>query len=295
MTYKVADLNKSGAKPMALWLIDAALNRGDLSYEDAKTRIQKKLNFTKIFPTHMGGPAGQLMYDIQKVQEDAPLLNVLLVRSDDRMPGEGAGSFMAARFGKPELEEKGVRKKNPKLWREYFERAASEVYAYSGWGELFEKVYGSAYETDSGPLSPFDLNAGTEKDGRGPGGGGEGENHKFLRLWVQNNPVEITSAGPLRAETEVVLKSADRVDVVYYLKNATIAIEVKSKDSNELDLERGIYQCVKYKAVMRAMDPRTVSKVSALLVTEQPLPNHLMKLAKRLEVPHKQVSPKKDS
>lgn len=295
MTYSKVDLNQKAAKPMAIWLIDAALNGGDLSYEDAKTRVQKKLNFTKIFSTHMGGPAGQLMHDIQRIQKDAPLLNVLLVRSGDRMPGEGAGSFMAARFGKPELDEKGVRTNHPKLWRKYFDKAASEVYAYSGWEDLFQKVYGSPYKPDSGPLAPFDLSAGTEKDGQKPGGGGEGENHKFLRLWVKNNPDEIISESHVRAETEVVLKSADRVDVVYFMKNATLAIEVKSKDSNELDLERGIYQCIKYRAVMQAMDPRTASNVSALLVTEQPLPGYLSELAKRLEVPHKLVSPKKDT
>jgi len=295
MTYSIVDLNQKAAKPMALWLIDAALNGGDLSYEDAKTRVQTILNFTKIFSTHMGGPAGKLMHDIQKVQKDAPLLNVLLVRSGDRMPGEGAGSFMAARFGKPELGEKGVRKTHPRLWRKYFDKAASEVYAYSGWEDLFQKVYESPYKPDSGPLAPFDLSAGTEKDGQKLGGGGEGANHKFLRLWVKNNPDEIISESHVRAETEVVLKSADRVDVVYFMKNATLAIEVKSKDSNELDLERGIYQCIKYRAVMQAMDPRMASNVSALLVTEQPLPGHLKELARRLEVPHKLVSPKKDT
>jgi hypothetical protein len=295
MTYSQQELIEVGAQPLAQWLIEVALKRDCLSYGAAKVRLESEHGFSKIFPTHMGGPAGRLMHDIQIIEPDAPLLNVLLVRSLDEMPGEGAGWFMASRFGKSELGEKGVRKNRPKLWRKYFEKAASEVYAYSGWEDLFEKVYGSPYKPDSGPLAPFDLSAGTEKDGQKPGGGGEGANHKFLRLWVKNNPGEIISDSHVRAETEVVLKSADRVDVVYYLKDATLAIEVKSKDSNELDLERGIYQCIKYRAVMQAMDPRTASNVSALLVTEQPLPGHLKELAKRLAVPHKLVSPKKDT
>ena len=269
--------------------------RSSLTYGAAKHRLQAEHGFSEIFSTHMGAPAGRLMHDIQAVEADAPLLNVLLVRQGDDMPGEGAGSFMAARFGKAELGEKGIRQRRPKLWRKYFEKAASEVYAYSGWPDLFRKAYGTTYQPDTGPLSPFDPAAGTEKDGQKPGGGGEGANHKFLRLWVKNNPNQITSESHLRAETEVVLKSADRVDVVYFLKDATLAIEVKSNDSNELDLERGIYQCIKYRAVMQAMDPRTASNVSALLVTEQPLPGHLKELAKRLEVPHKLVSPKKDT
>lgn len=295
MTYSKQDLEDKGARPLARWLIAAAMLRSSLTYGTAKYRLQAELGFSEIFSTHMGGPAGKLMHDIQKVEPDAPLLNVLLVRQGDGLPGDGAGAFMAMRFGKAELAEKGVRQKRPKLWRKYFERAASEVYAYPKWDDLFQKAYGSPYHPDAGPLSPFDPNAGTEKDGQKPGGGSEGDNHRFLRLWVRNNPDQVISGSDVRAETEVVLKSADRVDVVYFLKDATLAIEVKSKDSNELDLERGIYQCIKYRAVMQAMDPRSAANLSALLVTEQPLPGHLKELAKRLEVPHKLVSPKKDT
>ena len=201
---------------------------------------------------------------------------------------------MARHFKVPKLARDGIRDDDPKLWRKYFDLAANEVYIFADWPNVYRNVYGLPYEPDTGSLSPFDPKAGTERDGQSPRGGGEGENHRFLRLWVKANPKKITSKSLVHAETEVVLKSADRVDVVYYLEDTTLAIEVKSQDSNEVDLERGIYQCVKYRAVMQAMDPRTADNVAVLLITEQPLPGHLKALAKILDIPHKMVSPKKE-
>ena len=134
---------------------------------------------------------------------------------------------------------------------------------------------------------------------RGPGGGGggggdgEGPNHEALRLWVQQHPQRVVSG--LRgvvAETEVALLSGDRVDVVYRTAREVITIEVKSRDSNCDDLQRGIYQCVKYRAVMAAQEEEGLGRpVRTLLVTETPLPVDLAQTAKRLDISLKVVSP----
>ncbi len=107
---------------------------------------------------------------------------------------------------------------------------------------------------------------------------------------MKDNPEEVEKrlAGA-RAETEVELLSGDRVDVVIYGERATVAVEVKSGDSNRADLERGVYQCVKYEAVLRAQEDRLL--VRAWLVTEPELPGDLRALAKRLGVKHKIVHP----
>ena len=48
--------------------------------------------------------------------------------------------------------------------------------------------------------------------------------------------------------------SGDRLDVYFECKKKRhYAIEVKPKSSPEGDILRGVYQCVKYKAVMDAM------------------------------------------
>ena len=69
------------------------------------------------------------------------------------------------------------------------------------------------------------------------GRGGEGENHKTLRLWVRDNPyLVVEKLDDVRAETEVEILSGDRVDVVYYTERKIVVIEVKSEDSIWHDL-----------------------------------------------------------
>ena len=84
-------------------------------------------------------------------------------------------------------------------------------------------------------------------------------------------------------ETEKELLSGDRVDVVYSTGNEMLAIEVKSRESNWHDLRRGIFQCIKYRAVLQAQE-RTVTSEDALLVSERGLPADLTRLAKTLGV-----------
>ena len=115
---------------------------------------------------------------------------------------------------------------------------------------------------------------GTEKDGiqyntRRYGRGGEGPAHKALREWVTANPAAIRKGfADARTETEVDLYSGDRVDSVYYCGDRTVVLEVKSRISDEIDLRRGVYQCVKYRAVKKAMDVRENAAVEAFLITE---------------------------
>ena len=75
---------------------------------------------------------------------------------------------------------------------------------------------------------------------------------------------------------------------MYYANDEVLAIEVKSRDSNWADLQRGIYQCVKYQAVLRAQE-RGERTIRTLLVTESDLRPDLENLARRLGIRHLQV------
>lgn len=129
---------------------------------------------------------------------------------------------------------------------------------------------------------------GHERDGLRYGRSGEGKNHKRLRKWVKKNPGRIVQGlCDVKAKTEEPLLSGDRVDVVYYAEGSIVVIEVKSRDSNWDDLRRGIYQCIKYKAVMRAQmraDDVDGRSVCALLVTENELSDDLRDLASTLNI-----------
>ena len=85
------------------------------------------------------------------------------------------------------------------------------------------------------------------------------------------------------------LASADRVDAVYYCDDRIVVLEAKSRDSNDADFRRGVFQCVKYRAVQTAMDVRQDGYVEAILVTETPITGEIRDLLRLHDIRHFQA------
>ena len=86
------------------------------------------------------------------------------------------------------------------------------------------------------------------------GSGGEGPEHKKLKEYIAVHPQALGIRNVAFSETEHVLPSGDRLDVFFILKDGThIAVEVKPATSPDQDITRGIFQCVKYEATMKAL------------------------------------------
>ena len=280
-TYKVDDLAERGHQPLMRWLLPVIRNGGTITYGEVKRRLEKLLGIPIIFSVHIGHVAGLLMHRIQEVQPDAPLINSLVVRGEG-LPGYGAGPFFAERYGRPRYAK--YNKLPIAERRSVFSRASDEIYAFDDWNEIYERVFGKK------PPRKQEYPEGTERDGRSPDGhggwGGEGKLHKNLKTWVKANPAIVDpSMVGCRAEDEVRLLSGDSVDVCYFAPGQITVIEVKSRKSNELDLQRGIYQCIKYREVMKAQHSQRKVRVDSLLVTEEELTRDLMREAKRHKVP----------
>ena len=196
-------------------------------------------------------------------------------------PDAGTGRRPIADYlGDESLKSRKFRSSHPDRWRLACDAAATDVYAFEDWNSLYRRAFGERL-----PLPPRPRRG--EKDGIRYRRKGEGPNHKALRLWVKDNPGAIRRAyAAFSAETEFVLDSADRVDVVYRGPNSTVAIEVKSCDSDLADLRRGVFQCIKYRAVMEAMDIRADPNIIALLVTQTSLPGDLQHLLRRHDIGH---------
>ena len=267
--------------PLTAWLISAA-KAGDLiTYGIAKNRLMQYCEFGKINIRLMGMVAGTAMDNILKEEQSAPLLNVLPVRKDSQLPGNGVAGYLAARYpGEKWLKKSRPSEKDPEGWKGIVDIAAREVYAYPDWDALYQRIYGSCLPKTTHVHA-------VEKDGLRYDRKGEGENHKALRLWVKENPQEINPRfRKVRAETEYSLLSRDRVDVVYFSKKEILAIDVKSIDSNPEDIRRGIYQCVKYRAVLDAMPigRGRHRPVESWLVTESDIDKALKAEASKLNV-----------
>lgn len=85
------------------------------------------------------------------------------------------------------------------------------------------------------------------------GFGGEGEHHLQLKEFIYNNPQYIGISDYVERDMEHILLSGDKIDVWFKLTDGSeIAIEIKSKISSDADILRGLYQCVKYKAILNA-------------------------------------------
>ena len=87
------------------------------------------------------------------------------------------------------------------------------------------------------------------------GSGGEGENHKKLKEYIYNHPEILDLKGIKVRKMEHILLSGDRLDIYFELNNnSKVAVEIKPSTSPDADVLRGIFQCVKYKAILDAED-----------------------------------------
>lgn len=279
--------------PTMRLLIDIASEKQTITYGAVKKIIEKKAGFSTIFTPEIGWLVGALMDKLWELEPELPILNALVVSRADGTPGQGAGPFLARRFNQKELKDSHSKRNHVQLWRQYSKTAAEEVYRFPRrkWNMLHDKIFGQDMKRRSTAHLSEQLPPGTENDGirRGRlyGPGGEEAPHKSLRLWVRDNPQSIFRglANPIAA-TEVNLASGDLVDVVYTYSDRTIVIEVKSHTSNEADFRRGVFQCIKYRAVQTAMNAPGDSPVEACLVTESRLPNAIAALLEQHGIRH---------
>lgn len=137
---------------------------------------------------------------------------------------------------------------------------------------------------------PRVLPKATEPSGKRYGKSGESDAHKALKHHVWNNPTIVGVYGNSTAFLEYPLPSLDEVDVLFKSPAACVAVEVKSKVSDHLpsDYERGLYQTVKYAALLEAMaqDNRydIPVNVRSVLVLESTLPQQYKGLAETLGI-----------
>lgn len=128
------------------------------------------------------------------------------------------------------------------------------------------------------------------KSNRGGWGGGESEAHFALKHYVRDHPELVGARADWDAKVEYPLRSSDELDVMFMSERVWIGVEVKSRisDGNLADYERGIYQVVKYRALLEAQalvdTPKSQPAIRVVLLLERELPAVYRTLAAQLGV-----------
>ncbi len=209
-------------------------------------------------------PLGSIGTTLQQLskrwREKIPPLQCVVVNKSTGLPGEGIGWFIvsAKDFGRLPLSRR----------REVVRAELAKVFAYPRWREVLRTL--------ELPPPPPAVSAGLLK-AAGARRGGESEAHRRLKHFVLAHPAMIGLPPGSPGRVEHPLPSGDCLDVFFPGSGEWVGVEVKSSISDEADLLRGLFQCIKYRAVMEAMQVVTGGARAArvVLVLEGRLPKSL--------------------
>lgn len=276
--YTLEDLVARGMAPVARLLITRSKALETATYGEARRMLEKELSIERVFSIHPGPVVGGMMNRLWDLDPNLPPLNVLMV---DRggTPGTGADGYVAAWSGKRYARMSAAKRAT------VLADATRAVWEYARWDEIYQAAFGEPFTAV--PQAKLPTSAGEY------GGAAESNEHKRLKAAIAANPRLVASiSADAVVQTEARLRSGDEVDVRLLDRGREYAIEVKSIRSNDADLERGLYQAVKYRAVIEAQYQTLGAQASvvAILVTERaPLPE-LRTAAKSLGIKVKVVS-----
>lgn len=175
-----------------------------------------------------------------------PPIEALVLNGESQVPGSGVAWFT------PDADAYRVATLQQK--KEIVRAMLTEVFLFPDWDQVLVSL-------GLDPLPPASLTLPPLADVIAQGGAGEGEAHMKLKMAVAEHPEWFglpMSMAP--GATEVGLFSGDRVDVVFSNRRRRVAIEVKALGAPTAELQRGLFQCVKYQAVLVAEAAASQSK-----------------------------------
>lgn len=242
-------------------LVRQAMARQKIKYKD----LGEELGLHHRALRYPLGCIGEILCELSKRwDEKIPQIQGLVVNQETDLPGDNV-SFLRH---KPDPREKEA----------IVEAVLGKVFSYPKWLDVL-KEFGLS------PAAP--LNPQLERITNPHGGPDESEAHNRLKKYVAEHPESVGLKKSLAlGETECRLPSGDIPDVLFQDKNCRIAIEVKSRISGQDDLRRGLFQCVKYRALLRAcrsLEGETY-EADALLAIEGSFPKELVPIRNTLGI-----------
>jgi hypothetical protein len=217
------------------------------------------------------GSIGQALQRLSsKWGEEVPPLQCLVVNKATGLPGEGVGWFIKGLENYASLSRKQQ--------RDIVKAELLKISSYPKWQEVLAALGLKPVAVDYSALL---------KQASNYRGGGESEEHRRLKDYVAGHPELLNlPRSTSHGATEYRLPSGDSLDVLFRSGDDWIAVEVKSHRSAPDDIVRGLFQCIKYRAVIEAYQAaeRLPQNARSVLILGGALPVHLIPLKNILEV-----------
>lgn len=210
------------------------------------------------------------MFDTMNVDGvSVPMIQALVVGSNTKLPSVGLKEF------NPTYKFLTADKK-----KDFFQAECRKIFEFGDrWEEVLNRL---------GIDNPKKVVKGYKKTGGlyNPYGSEGSPEHRALRDYIAANPAKIGISIKAKGITEYPLKSGDSIDVVFEDDSVVFAVEVKSERSGNDDIERGLYQCIKYEEVLKAEDRvhKKSREISCVLVLADSLPFKLRKVRNILDI-----------
>lgn len=261
------DFKNSQARKILPILIKRAEMGQPLTYTQLAERIGYKT------PRIFGSVLGHLADTLKELGNDyglkIPPIQCIVIDKKNGIPGKGIGFLSDPnKFNLLNKEQK----------KNLIEKAIFDISTFKKWHQILDIL----------KIKPLEDNFENEinKAKRNLGGEAESEDHKRLKRFIANNPDVLgLNIKVNKSETEYRLSSGDKIDVMLYCQNNLTGIEVKSGISSDADHTRGIFQCIKYKAVLSAEQfISDKESVDCLLVCESRLNESNKHIANLLNV-----------
>jgi hypothetical protein len=246
---------------------------GGLTYSELAFRIGRLNSSGEGHGHGMGQVLGVMGHMLQGLEgqwgESIPHIQSLVVNKagpDSGLPDDGIKEFWPDYPHMTRLEKRN---------RMRVEHQKVMVFG-SRWNDVLQKL----------ELQPVFAKIATPHFGKG----GESVDHKVLKEYVRHHPELVGAASHWESFTEYPLPSMDEIDVVFKCDDACIAVEVKSalSDAYPLDYERGLYQTIKYGALLSAMarDDRygIPPNIKSILLLASRLPEQYRNLSTKLSI-----------
>lgn len=197
-----------------------------------------------------------------------PSIQCLVVNKFSGLPGQGVDLMIGGTK---------TRALSPREKEKIVDQILSDVYAYTKWGEILDHCKLERYVLES-----LDIDRVIQKRGVG-----ESQEHKLLKEKIAVFPSMVGLKTSLRpGVTEKILPSGDKLDVFFRSHKLHAAVEVKSSISGHSDIERGVYQCIKYRAVLRSIRSinNSAHEIDVILALGGGLPQHLIAIKNTLGI-----------